>query len=118
VKLRQAPRWILKIVNPATVVFLVRRVLIGAQVFDVQCRVNAGEKPADNRRTIFHQLLDPNAAEGHVVPPIEAMTDEAGILVAAASETVGITVTLAFYRVTYESQSATEAVGRAESCLP
>ena len=70
-----------------------------AQIRDLQRRVNAGEKPADNKRTIFHQLLDPNAADGHVVPPIEAMSDEAGVIVAAAGETVGVTLTMAFYRV-------------------
>jgi len=69
------------------------------QIRDLQRRVNAGEKPADNKRTIFHQLLDPNAADGHAVPPIEAMRDESGVIVAAAGETVSVTLTMAFYRV-------------------
>ena len=99
VKLRQAPKWVLKIVSPATASSFARRAVIDAQVRNVQRRVIAGEKPADNRRTIFHQLLDPNAADGHGVPPIEAMSDEAGIIVAAAGETVGISLTMAFYRV-------------------
>ena len=70
-----------------------------AQIRDLQRRINVGEKPADNKRTIFHQLLDPNAADGHVVPPIEAMSAEASVIVAAAGETVGVTLTMTFYRV-------------------
>lgn len=40
-------------------------------------------------RTIFHALLDPNAAEGHIVPSIKESAEEASIFLAAASETTG-----------------------------
>lgn len=89
----------MKVVSPTTAIFVARKAAIDAQIRDLQRRVNAGEKPADNKRTIFHQLLDPNATDGHVVPPIEVMSDEAGVIVAAAGETVGVTLTMAFYRV-------------------
>jgi cytochrome P450 len=89
----------LKAVSPTTAIFAAQKAAMDAQIRDLQRRVNAGEKPADNKQTIFHQLLDSNAADGHVVPPIEAMRDEAGVIVAAASDTVSVTLTMAFYRV-------------------
>jgi hypothetical protein len=43
VKLRQAPKWVLKIISSATAVFVARRAVMDAQVRDLQRRVNAGE---------------------------------------------------------------------------
>jgi hypothetical protein len=40
-------------------------------------------------KTIFHQLLDPNATEGQVVPGIEDLTDEAFTILTAAADTTG-----------------------------
>jgi cytochrome P450 len=118
VKLWQAPKWVLNIVSPTTANFLARRAVIDAQVRDVERRVNAGEKPADNRRTIFHQLLDPNAGDGHVVPPIEALSDEAGILVAAAGETVGISLTMGFYRVLADETVREKLMAELNAAIP
>lgn len=44
---------------------------------------------AKTRSTIFHQLLDPNATEGHVVPAVEDLTDEAFTILSAAADTTG-----------------------------
>jgi cytochrome P450 len=118
VKLRQAPKWVLKIISSATAVFVARRAVMDAQVRDLQRRVNAGEKPADNRRTIFHQLLDPDAADGHVVPSIEAMTDEAGILVTASGETVGITLTMALYRILSDENVRQKVLAELKAAFP
>jgi cytochrome P450 len=50
-------------------------------------------------KTIFHQLLDPNAAEGHVVPNVEDLTDEMFTILTAAAETTGHTMTITTYYV-------------------
>jgi len=50
-------------------------------------------------KTIFHQLLDPNAAEGHVVPNVEDLTDEMFTILTAAAETTGHTMTMTTYYV-------------------
>jgi cytochrome P450 len=51
-------------------------------------------------KTIFHQLLDPNATEGHVVPGIEDLTDEAFTILTPAADTTGHAMAiLTFYAV-------------------
>jgi len=69
VKLQQAPQWVLKVVGPTTAIFVAWKAATDAQIRDLQRRVNTGEKPADDKPTTFHQLLDPNAADRDVVPP-------------------------------------------------
>ena len=49
--------------------------------------------------TIFHQLLSPDAAEGHVVPTVDDLTDEVYIILAAAADTTGNAMTIATYNV-------------------
>ena|SRR5437762_1706866 len=49
------------------------------------------------RVTIFHQLLDLNVAEGHVVSSVDALVEEAFGIAAAASETTGNFLTIATY---------------------
>ncbi|KAH8795059.1 cytochrome P450 [Hyaloscypha sp. PMI_1271] len=68
--------------------------------------ITAVKKSIDERRdkskhkTIFRQLLDPNATEGHVVPGIEDLTDEAFNILTAAADTTGHTMAiLTFYAV-------------------
>lgn len=59
--------------------------------------VDRGEK--GSRSTIFHQLLHPEATEGHVVPTVEELEDEAYIMLAAAADTTGNALTIAAYNV-------------------
>src|SRR5438034_3424857 len=61
--------------------------------------MDAGEAKGLGRTTIFHQLLTPDVTEGHVVPTVDELTDEAYIMVAAASDTAGNTLTMATYYV-------------------
>lgn len=56
-----------------------------------------GEKPT--RLTIFNQLLDPEVAEGHVVPSVDDLKDEAFSIVTAAADTTGNAMTIAAYNV-------------------
>ena len=58
---------------------------------------SAGKPPI--RATIFHELLRPDATEGHVVPSVDDLVDEAFSIVAAASETTGNAMTIAAYHV-------------------
>jgi len=51
------------------------------------------------RKTIFHQLLDPVATEGHVVPDVEDLTDEAFTILTAAADTTGNAMTVTSYYV-------------------
>jgi cytochrome P450 len=50
-------------------------------------------------KTIFHQLLDPNAAEGHVVPNLEDLTDEMFTILTAAADTSGHAMTTTTYYI-------------------
>src|SRR5947207_4533843 len=58
---------------------------------------NKGEKPT--RLTIFNQLLDPDVTEGHVVPSVDDLKDEAFSIVTAAADTTGNAMTIAAYNV-------------------
>jgi hypothetical protein len=58
---------------------------------------NKGQKPT--RLTIFNQLLDPDVAEGHVVPSVDDLKDEAFSIVTAAADTTGNAMTIAAYNV-------------------
>lgn len=59
--------------------------------------MDTGKKAS--RETIFHQLLQPDAAEGYVVPTVEELKDEAYIIVAASADTTGNALTIAAYNV-------------------
>lgn len=69
------------------------------QIVSVKADMEAGRDKLSSRRTIFHQLLDPNVTEGHVVPSIDDLKDEAYIIVAAAADTTGNAMTIAAYNV-------------------
>jgi hypothetical protein len=56
-----------------------------------------GEKPS--RLTIFNQFLDPNVAEGHIVPSVDDLKDEAFSIVTAAADTTSNAMTIASYNV-------------------
>lgn len=65
------------------------------KIAKVKARIDAGEK--STRPTIFKQLLDPNATEGHVVPDVGQLTDDAFIIIAAATDTTGNAMAIATY---------------------
>lgn len=49
--------------------------------------------------TIFHQLLSPDAAEGHEVPTVDNLTGELFNILGAASDTTGNCMTITAYNV-------------------
>jgi cytochrome P450 len=51
------------------------------------------------RKTLFHQLLDPAATEGHVVPDVEDLTDEAFTILSAAADTTGNAMAMTIYYI-------------------
>lgn len=51
------------------------------------------------RMTIFHHLLTPNVTEGHVVPEVDQLKDEAYSILAAAADTTGNAMTIGAYHV-------------------
>lgn len=63
----------------------------------MQARFEAGKN--EERPSIFTQLLDPSVAEGHVVPSLDQLVDDALIIIAAASDTTGNAMTIAAYHV-------------------
>ena len=66
------------------------------QIVSVKETVDNGEK---SLRTIFHQLLQPDAAEDYIVPSVEELADEAYSILGAAADTTGNALTIGTYNV-------------------
>ncbi|KAK4447336.1 cytochrome P450 [Podospora aff. communis PSN243] len=67
-------------------------------VQEIHGKVEKGVKP--RRRTIFHNLLDPEVKiAGHQRPSVENMAEEAFAILIAASDTTGNAMTVAAYHV-------------------
>jgi hypothetical protein len=66
-------------------------------ILRVKEAVERGDKVS--RKTVFHQLLRPHAAEGYRVPTIEELNDDAYVFVVAAADTTGNAMTIAAYNV-------------------
>jgi len=70
------------------------------------------------KRTIFHQLLDPNATEGHVVPPAQRMIDEGLAIVGAAGDTMGNALTVATFHTLYNPELLSVLTDELEKAFP
>jgi cytochrome P450 len=68
------------------------------EIASVKQKIDQGREESA-RKTIFHQLLDPAATEGHVVPNVEDLTDEAFTILTAAADTTGHAMTMTSYYV-------------------
>ncbi|PLB45247.1 cytochrome P450 [Aspergillus steynii IBT 23096] len=93
----RTPFWLAKLTSRALMRRMVHQQGSRRQVQRVKDAVDRGEKVP--RMTVFHQLLSPDAAEGHVVPTVNDLTDEVYIILAAASDTTGNAMTIATYNV-------------------
>ncbi|PWY94921.1 cytochrome P450 [Aspergillus sclerotioniger CBS 115572] len=91
------PFWLAKLISEPLSRMMLHHEGSRRQICKVKDAVDRGEK--GSRSTIFHQLLHPEAAEGHVVPTVEELKDEAYIMVAAAADTTGNALTIAIYNV-------------------
>jgi len=65
----------------------------------VKSSMDARKGEKQTRLTIFNQLLDPVVTEGHVVPSVDDLKDEAFSIVTAAADTTGNAMTIAAYNV-------------------
>src|SRR5437667_1915126 len=78
----------------------------------------ANGKISPSRTTIFHLLLDPNVAEGHVVPSIDGLVEEAFAIVGAASETVGNALTVGAYNVLSNEEISSKLTAELKDSFP
>jgi cytochrome P450 len=72
------------------------------EVEKVVREVNAGVKP--QRKTIFHTVLDPNAAKAYKVPTVQHMVDEAFGMLGAAAETAGNAMTMCAFHIVFNPE--------------
>lgn len=66
------------------------------QILRVKGMIDNGEK---SMRTIFHQLLQPDADDEYATPTVEEMADEAYVILGAAADTTGNALTIGTYNV-------------------
>ncbi|KIM93253.1 hypothetical protein OIDMADRAFT_173290 [Oidiodendron maius Zn] len=95
----KTPLWLARILSKPLGSFLQMQADCREQIVSVKEDMDAGRDRSSSRTTIFHQLLDPNVTEGHVVPSVDDLKDEAYIIVAAAADTTGNAMTIAAYNV-------------------
>ena len=70
------------------------------------------------RKTIFHQLLSPNATEGHVVRNVEDLTDEAFTILSAAADTTGHAMTITTYYIVSNPDVYRKLTAELKSAFP
>ncbi|KAK3322908.1 cytochrome P450 [Apodospora peruviana] len=87
------PMWLAKRMLSMQAGFAQMRERTERAVQEVQRKVEMRIVP--ERPTLFHKMLDPDAFEGHVVPSVDNVVDEAFIISAAASDTLGNALTVA-----------------------
>ena len=66
-------------------------------VQEVKSQIAASVRP--QRSTLFHELLGPSAAEGHVVPLVNDLADGSFSICTVAADTSGNTMTIVAYDV-------------------
>lgn len=83
----------------------------------IKSTMDAGVKNG-SRTTIFHQLLDPDATEGHVVPSVDNMRDESFVILSAATDTTGNAMTVAMYEVATNSAIYAKLAAELNAAFP
>lgn len=83
----------------------------------IKSAMEAGIKD-ESRITIFHQLLNPNATEGHVVPSVDDLADEGLVILGAASDTTGNAMAIAMYGVLSNSTIYTRLTAELNLAFP
>ncbi|KAI9802539.1 MAG: hypothetical protein M1833_001611 [Piccolia ochrophora] len=95
---RNIPVWLAAVLSKPLERFMKMQIGCRQQIVGIKSRIEAGEEK-QTRTTIFHQLLNPNATEGHVVPSVDQMKDEAYVMLSAAADTTGNAMTIAAFHV-------------------
>nr|WNS47923.1 CapH [Capnodium sp. TTI-000886] len=91
------PTRVVKTLSSAVASWETFMVMTKVQVVNVKNDIAAGIKP--KRRTIFHQLLDSSAEEGHAAPSDSKLADEALSITGAAADSTGNAMSYAIYNV-------------------
>ncbi|PWY86892.1 cytochrome P450 [Aspergillus heteromorphus CBS 117.55] len=110
------PFWLAKLTNSALIRMMLHHDGSRRQIAQVKDAVDHGEK--GTRATIFHTLLHPQATEGHVVPTVEELKDEAYIMLAAAADTTGNALTIATYNVVRNPEIYTQLTDELKQAFP
>jgi len=97
---------------------MARREMVGENVNVVRAEVESGKAKGLEKRTIFHQLLDPNATEGHVVPSAHDMIEEGVVMVGAASDTTGNALAVATFYTLYNPELLSALTDELEKAFP
>jgi hypothetical protein len=80
--------------------------------------MDAGDEKRPATTTIFHQLLTPNVTEGHVVPTVDELKDEAYVIIAAAADTTGNAMTIGTYNVVSNKDIYTKLTAELKEAFP
>ncbi|KAI9739509.1 MAG: hypothetical protein M1834_006224 [Cirrosporium novae-zelandiae] len=79
--------------------------------------MESGEKLL-GKKTIFHQILDLNVVEGHIVPSINNILGDAMGYVSAAADTTGAALTTAAYWTLRNEEIHRKLVAELETAFP
>ena len=77
---------------------------MAAEIQQVREDLATGKEKLSSKRTIFHQLLDLNAMQGHKLPSTSDITDEALVLITAAADTIGHALQVSTYHILRNEQ--------------
>ncbi|CZR67799.1 related to cytochrome P450 CYP3/CYP5/CYP6/CYP9 subfamilies [Phialocephala subalpina] len=106
-----------KRINGALYEFLLFRKRCVEQIATVKKEIDEG-RDKSKHKTIFHQLLDPNASEGHVVPNVEELTEEMFTILTAGGETTGHAMTMITYYVLSNPEIYRKLVSELKTAFP
>jgi cytochrome P450 len=87
------------------------------QIATVKKEIDEG-RDKSKHKTIFHQLLDPKASEGYVVPDVEALTEEMFTVLTAGGETTGHALAMTTYYVLSKADIRQKLVSELKSAFP
>ncbi|KAI9815380.1 MAG: hypothetical protein M1832_005519 [Thelocarpon impressellum] len=96
---RGMPPWLASLLSKPLGSFTRMQADCRRQIVTIKTGMDAGYEKPPARTTIFHQLLNPKATEGHIVPSVDDMKDESFVMLSAAADTTGNAMTVAAYHV-------------------
>ncbi|KAH0536973.1 hypothetical protein FGG08_006201 [Glutinoglossum americanum] len=112
------PKWMASIVSKPLEQLMNMQEDCVRQIIAVTKQMEAGEYKEGGRTTIFHQLLDPGVTEGHVVPTVNQLKDEAYSLLGAAADTTGNALTVGAFRVVTDKAIYRKVVAELTEAFP
>jgi cytochrome P450 len=113
---RSLPYWLAMKLSPALGAFMRFQSACRKNIETIKERRDSGK--GIERTTIFDQLLDPNASEDYVVPSVDDLTDEAYVILSAASDTTGNAMTRVCYHVVSDGKLYAKLSAELEAAFP